>query len=499
MGSKFQRNRPINLILADRDPSFRRICRETITRQTAIDITLYEADSADTLAVLVNNHPDALLFLDSTLFPGTKTSPVSSVKNLGHGGAILVCTPDTSISAAISFVRDGAEDVLAKPSNEQAIARAVASLLEVQKHQVPCARRSPSSSKTDFAGFVGRSTEMQSVYSQIQSIAKSSAPAFITGESGTGKELCAEAIHQLSARSNRRLVSLNCSAIPNDLMESEIFGHTKGAFTGAIKDRPGAAELADGGTLFLDEICEMDISLQAKLLRFIQTGTIRRVGGSVDIKVDIRFVCATNRDPLEAMHTGNFREDLYYRLHVIPVHLSPLRDRIEDILPIALSYLDHCASEENSSFRAFSKDAVQILKSYDWPGNVRQLQNIIRRLVVLNDGELIDAEMLRVVLNQVSRNSDAPGQRDPVESTPTNAILPLAVQERNIIENTLNRCGGNIVEAANALAISPSTIYRKLQAWQNQNPNRKNITPVQGRQNYDPMIGRILSVQHNFQ
>lgn len=311
----------------------------------------------------------------------------------------------------------------------------------------------------------------------IESAAPSRATTFITGESGTGKELCAEAIHQKSPRAKQRFVTLNCAAIPKDLMESEIFGHVKGAFTDAISDRDGAASLADGGTLFLDEICEMNLVLQTKLLRFIQTGRIQKVGGDVEEPVDVRFVCATNRDPLQAVAQGEFREDLYYRLHVIPIHLPPLRERDNDILLLANRLLIEFAHEEGKRFRGFDDEAAKAMARYSWPGNVRQMQNVLRNVVVLNDAERVAIDMLpsnfagslapRVSIKETT--TPDPRARGP-EATPVAtgeaSIIPLWRIERKAIEDAIKRCDGNIPRAAVFLEVSPSTIYRKLQSWE---------------------------------
>ena len=321
---------------------------------------------------------------------------------------------------------------------------------------------------------------MQAVYRIIESAANSKASIFIKGESGTGKEVTAEAIHRQSKRRNKPFVALNCAAIPKDLMESEIFGHVKGAFTSAVSDRDGAASLADGGTLFLDEICEMDINLQAKLLRFIQTESFQKVGGSALQKVDIRFVCATNRDPAEEVEKGNFREDLYYRLHVIPVELPPLRDRDEDIVTLARGFLTDYAAEEGKPFRGFATDAEDALLSYEWPGNVRELQNVIRQVVVLNSGETVTAAMLPSPVGARSGISAPAAPRpsvpsaasvpdmapEPVQTGAGVQIRPLADVERDAIESAISLCDGNIRKAAHLLGISAPTIYRKKAAWE---------------------------------
>ncbi|MDH3336036.1 MAG: sigma-54 dependent transcriptional regulator, partial [Rhodospirillaceae bacterium] len=344
--------------------------------------------------------------------------------------------------------------------------------------------------RREYAGFIGASLPMQSVYRIIDSAAGSKATVFITGESGTGKEVCAEAIHNKSPRKAGPFVAINCGAIPKDLMESEIFGHVKGAFTGAVADRDGAATKAKGGTLFLDEICEMDMSLQTKLLRFIQTGTFQKVGGSKTEEADIRFVCATNKDPLVEVAEGRFREDLFYRLHVIPIAMPPLSARDLDVLAIAESLLSTYAAEENKSFKGFSSGVRGVLAAYQWPGNVRQLQNVIRNMVVLNDGEEITEDMLPAPLDEFVGKTDPIssiydiGQQDNAEGSIGGAlgknesaassfmplreddIRPLDETEREIIEHAIKICDGNVPKAAAHLGISASTIYRKRQAWE---------------------------------
>jgi len=286
---------------------------------------------------------------------------------------------------------------------------------------------------------------------------------FITGESGTGKDVCAEALHEKGPRAARRFVAINCAAIPRDLMESELFGVVRGAFTGAHDDRKGAAELADGGTLFLDEVGEMDLSLQSKLLRFLQTGTISRVGETAVRKVDVRVICATNRNPMQMITDRQFREDLFYRLHVLPIHLPPLRQRPSDILVLARHFLHRYAREEHKSFNGFSQEAAQHLTAADWPGNVRKLQNLIRRMVVMFDGGDISAPMLSAA--DIESQASAPVAVEAPRGDKGRSILPMWQQEQRIIEDAIAAFGGNISLAAAALEISPSTIYRKKQSW----------------------------------
>jgi two-component system repressor protein LuxO len=361
-------------------------------------------------------------------------------------------------------VKAGAVDFLPKPIGVSALIERLDAAVAAwrAKAAVPAeasARPAPTS-HAEFDGFIGDSPAMRAVYDQIRRMAPSKAPVFITGESGTGKEVVAEAIHQAAGGDGRPFVAINCSAIPKDLMESEIFGHMRGAFTGASDNRTGAAELADGGTLFLDEIGEMDLALQAKLLRFIQTGTLRRVGGSELKTVDVRFVCATNRDPFAEVESGRFRSDLFYRLHVLPIQLPPLRERREDILPLARAFLARYAAEEQRGFHGFDAGAETALLAYAWPGNVRQLQNAIRRTVVLHDGSQVTAAMLPETL----RAELVPG---PVGAglAPPVPVASFREQERRIIETALAAFGGNVPRAAAALEISPATIYRKMKSW----------------------------------
>ena len=259
----------------------------------------------------------------------------------------IVITANGSINRAVQAMRAGAFDFLVKPFDEARLLCAVENALASAPDRRGRGAGDPA--PAGFQGFIGGSAAMQDIYRMVRSIGRSTATVFITGESGTGKEVCARAIHAMSTRAAKPFVPLNCAAIPRDLLESEVFGHLKGAFTGALSDKPGAAAVADGGTLFLDEICEMDLSLQTKLLRFLQTSTIQPVGAARPIPVDVRIVCATNRDPAEEVRQGRFREDLYYRLHVVPIHMPPLRARPDDIMDIAQASLVEFAAEEGKA------------------------------------------------------------------------------------------------------------------------------------------------------
>jgi len=344
--------------------------------------------------------------------------------------------------------------------------------------------------KDGFSGFIGNSLSMQFVYNSIEKAAPSQASIFIMGESGTGKEVAARAIHDLSKRSDAPFIALNCAAIPSELMESEIFGHVKGAFSGAINTRDGAATLADGGTLFLDELSEMDISLQSKLLRFIQTGTFQRVGDSRTETVDIRFVSATNRNPIDAIEDKKLREDLYYRLNVISMDLPPLKERDNDACLLAQFFLERFTELEDKTVVGFSSDAEKLLLGYNWPGNVRQLENCIHSAVVMSNGPLITdqciANTLNIKLEDLKSNLqnttstyndvdnrqaiDTEHLRDnnsvTSNMTLSTQIEPLSKVEEQTIKHAIDACEGNVVKAASLLEVSPSTLYRKIQSWE---------------------------------
>jgi len=409
------------------------------------------------------SRPPSLVILDLCL-PGIQGVDVlRRMREEGRSQPVIVITDHASIDAAVGAMRNGAYDFVAKPFDANRIRVTVENALREQDRQATVSQYREPFEGDRFHGFIGSSDAMHSVYHLVRSAATSRATIFIAGESGTGKELCAQAIHAESRRVDGPFVAINCAAIPNALMESEIFGHVKGAFTGAAADRDGAAVEADGGTLFFDEICEMDLDLQAKLLRFIQTGTFRQVGSSEETEVDVRFVCATNRDPLEEVNNGRFREDLYYRLHVVPIDLPSLRERRQDIMLIGGHLLREISAEEGKGFRRFSDAAEELLTGYGWPGNVRQFENIVRNIVVLHDGDEVTAEMIPAPINISGTPTQAAS--DSASTNGDDSIRSLRDIEKETIENAIAACGGNVAQAAASLGVSPSTLYRKRQAW----------------------------------
>ncbi len=311
----------------------------------------------------LTNEPAAIL-LDLKLPDADGLDILRGLRERGSNTPVVVITAHGSMQTAIEAMRAGATDFLVKPFQAERLKVTLNNALERQALMTVVKTYREEIDRHHFQGFIGSSLKMQAVYRAIESAASSKATVFLTGESGTGKEVAAKAIHDLSGRPGA-FIPLNCGAIPKDLMESEIFGHVKGAFTGALAEREGAARQAHGGTFFLDEICEMDLQLQTKLLRFLQTGQFTKVGGGTMEEVDVRIVCATNRDPRIEVQEGRFREDLFYRLHVIPIELPPLRQRGNDILEIAETFFQQFSEQEGKPFEALGDSAQTALKGHD--------------------------------------------------------------------------------------------------------------------------------------
>lgn len=389
---------------------------------------------------------------------------------------IIVVTANGSMGVAVDAMRRGAVDFVVKPAGRERLKATVQNAVKTFVLKKTVETYEAQIDRKTFCDFVGKSLVMQGVYKTIEAAAPSKASVFVTGETGTGKELAARAVHQLSPRKSAPFVPINCGAIPENLIESELFGHVKGAFTGATSDRLGAAHMASGGTLLLDELGEMPIDLQPKLLRFIQTGEFARLGETATRKADIRIVAATNRDPMQAVREGRLREDLYYRLHVIPVALPPLRERGTDILLLAEDFLARFAQEEGKTFSGFARSAEERLVSHDWPGNVRELENLLRQAVVLCEEGEITGEMLPSIsgvgASALAIGSDMgtsnlrSGNAMQMTDPQSYSVEPLWLSEKKAIERAIALCRGNVTAAAQLLEINASTIYRKKSAWE---------------------------------
>nr|WP_209881756.1 sigma-54 dependent transcriptional regulator [Azospirillum soli] len=429
---------------------------------------------ADTLArarVLLPDAELAAVLLDLELPDGRGIDLLQELRDAGNNVPVVVVTAHGSVEAAVEAMRAGADDFLTKPIEAERLLTTLRHVLERKQllSIVDTLRADLATGR--FEGFIGSDLSMQAVYRVIEQAARSSATVFITGESGTGKEVTAEAIHRRSERRNRPFVAVNCGAIPKELMESELFGHVRGAFTGATTDRAGLVVQADGGTLFLDEIGDMELALQVKLLRFLQTGVVQPVGSDRTRSVNVRIVCATNRDPLAEVQAGRFREDLYYRLYVLPIELPPLRKRGRDVVLIANHFLAEYGVLEGRRFHGFTPEVEALLRGFRWPGNIRQLQNMVRSIVVMHDAELVTPDMLPAWLRTESAAPAPSAARPPpfgAELVTREVIRPLAEVERDTIERAVALCGGNLTEAANRLGINVSTIHRKRQHWRSE-------------------------------
>jgi len=388
---------------------------------------------------------DGLAFLDE-------------LAKLGGEASVVMMTAYATIHTAVEAMRKGAYDYIQKPFEADEMTLVVERALEhrrlVKENE---AYRTSARDWQRGRQLVGQSAAMRGVMEKVARVAGSSATVLIRGDSGTGKELIARAIHAQSPRANRPLLAVNCAALSSTLLESELFGHEKGAFTGADRLRKGRFELADGGTLLLDEISEMDLKLQAKLLRVLQEQEFERVGSSTTRTVDVRVIATTNRDLEEMVGGGSFRGDLFYRLNVVPIHLPLLRHRLEDLEALCEYFLRRCADRDGRNVKILGRESLAVLQSYPWPGNVRELENLLERISILDAAEVITAEMVRSALELGSVGPAAAGaaERD----------LSLAQMERELIERTLEKHHGHRQKTAEALGIGVRTLGMKLKQW----------------------------------
>ncbi|EWC40709.1 sigma-54-dependent transcriptional regulator [Stutzerimonas stutzeri] len=392
---------------------------ETIIRSALrrlLERNQYEVSEAGSVQEAQERYsiPGFDLIVSDLRLPG---APGTELIKLAEGTPVLIMTSYASLRSAVDSMKMGAVDYIAKPFDHDEMLQTVARILNdrQQAAAMPAAStRSTSGAASgaprDDIGIIGHCTPMQDLFSKIRKVAPTDSNVLIQGESGTGKELVARALHNLSRRAKAPMISVNCAAIPETLIESELFGHEKGAFTGASAGRAGLVEAADGGTLFLDEIGELPLEAQARLLRVLQEGEIRRVGSVQSQKVDVRLIAATHRDLKTLAKTGQFREDLYYRLHVIALKLPPLRERGNDVLEIAKAFLARQGERLSGDDLHFSRDAEQAIRHYSWPGNVRELENAIERAAILSESPEIDADLLGIdiELDELDDDFDEP-------------------------------------------------------------------------------------------
>lgn len=376
---------------------------------------------------------------------------------------IILMTAYGTVSNAVAAMEKGAFNFIEKPIDWQKLFALVGKALQHAELKRENSQLKERLERSAFANIIGASTSIREVFSKIRQVASSDTTVLVTGESGTGKELVTSAVQALSARAQAPFIKLNCAAIPENLLESELFGHEKGAFTGAAQLKKGKFELADKGTLLLDEIAEMKPELQAKLLRVLQDGEFTRLGGSKTIKADVRILCATNADIEDRIKKGLFRSDLYYRIGVFTIHIPPLRERKEDIPLLAGYFLEKSANDLGKEIAGFSKEAMDALKIYSWPGNVRQLKNAVEYAALMaNAGE----EIKLGDLPEDVRRGDGGGDSDKASEQPAeNAPLSLKEMEKQAILAALKRTGGSKAAAAKELGIGLKTIYRKIEEY----------------------------------
>ncbi len=461
---------PLRFLLIEQDPVFVRQMQTDLSLEFGERCALQHVMNTKQASLILRSQQFDVILVDLSSLSGLDIAlegSISKICRLAKTSLIIAMSAENSVSMAVDAMGAGAHDCLTKPLSMKVFGDRITELGQrhghaIHGHAITVTSHKNSDECTGFEGFVGSEAQMKTVYEQIVQMAPSSAPVFITGESGTGKELCAKALHQRGSRANKPFIAINCSVIPRELMESEIFGVARSACSGADKNRPGAVERAAGGVLFLDEISELELGLQAKLLRFLQTGTISRVGETISRNVNVRVVCATVKNPMKLIAERKFREDLFYHLHVLPINLPPLRQRSVDILPLAQSFLERYSAEEKKRFCGFSPETQKLMSIRDWPGNVRQLQNLIRRIVIMFDGTQVNAQML----NSAEVELQSPHNEIVLSSSAQVPIEPMWRQEQKIIETAIACHNGNISLAAAALEISPSTIYRKKQAWE---------------------------------
>jgi len=420
--------------------------------------TLLASDASEALYMVEKQEPD--IIISDVVMP--EVSGLELLRTLKAGDPhrpVLLITAQASIDTAVEAMKQGARDFLTKPLTDLPKLKALLDDAERELELRRKARRLTARIEDEggIGDFVGISKAIREVYQLIESVAERDVSVMITGESGTGKEVVARTIHKLSRREAKPFIAINAAAIPESLIESELFGHERGAFTGAVATRQGVFEQANGGTLLIDEIAEMPMALQPKLLRVLADGKVRRLGGSHEFEFDVRVLAATNRDPLKAIEDVRLREDLYYRLNVVPIALPPLRARGEDISLLAQHFVTEFNTKHHLNIEGTTDEAVALLKAYPWPGNVRELRNVIERSVVLSKGSWIEEKDLPPYIRNPSVKVEklvfAVGQ------------TTVADAERELILKTLEQAGNNKAEAARQLGVDVKTIYNKLKSY----------------------------------
>jgi DNA-binding NtrC family response regulator len=447
--------RKTKVLIVDDEPAIREVL-EMILQEWGYEVRL-AADGAEARQMVATYDPD--MVISDVVMPQLSGLDLLRLLKVGNPNRpVILITAHASIDLAVEAMKQGAQDFVTKPMDYpklRAILKAAES--DIESRETSRELTSQLQRGSTFGEFIGTSKPMREVYDLIQSLSATDASALVTGESGTGKELAARTIHRLSRRMDGPFIAVNSAAIPETLIESEVFGYEKGAFTGAVGVRQGCFELASGGTLFLDEIGEMPISLQPKLLRVLEDGKVRRLGGKQEVAFDVRVIAATNQEPRNAIADGKLREDLFYRLTVFNIVLPPLRDRKEDLPLLTQHFIVEFNRKHNAKVEAVRDDAMELLMNYSWPGNVREFRNVMERALILAKGEWIESAHL------------PPYLRGSGTELSTKIVLPIGITaaeaERELILRTLERTNHNKAEAARQLGLDVKTIRNKLKAY----------------------------------
>ena len=451
-----------NVLVVDDDRLSRQFLVEAVR---SLGYTVSQAENGeDALELVAKDHPD--LVLTDLRMPGTDGLALAeAIAERTEGLPVVLVTAHGTIESAVRAMKAGAADFLLKPCTPDAL-----EVVLKRVEQTTRLRRENEYLRSELISSqdegVAESAPLLETRRSAERIAQSKGTVLITGESGTGKERVAHYIHGTSGRKDAPFIRVNCAALSETLLESELFGHERGAFTGAHKSREGRFELADGGTLLLDEIGEISPALQAKLLRVLEEEEFERVGGNQTLSVDVRVIATTNRNLASEVAAGNFREDLYYRLHVLPIHLHPLRERAQDILPLAQHFVAHYAAQNGRSVPSVTPAAQLKLQQWNWPGNVRELENVVQRAVVLLQGDALDVSDLSFgpIAAEVDPSAPVAAKAGPQSAHPL-ANRPLSDIEREAILATLDCTGGNKTEAARRLGVSARTLSNKMKLW----------------------------------
>ena len=458
-------NSEIHIMVVDDKRGSREALQKMIAKE---DYRVSIAHDAETALELFDSEPAHLVITDLRMPGMDGISLLREVKRKSPETEVILISGHGTVESAVAAMREGAYDFITKPLERVVVLKAISKAREKQELiRENAGLRAQLRNLRDPSGLIGNSNSFREVTELIRQVAPTSANVLILGESGTGKELVANAIQNLSERANRPFIKVNCAALPENLLESELFGYERGAFTGAVARKEGRFYLADGGMFFLDEISDMPMALQAKILRVLQEGEFERLGGNETLKVDVRIIAAANQDLQTAIAERRFREDLYYRLNVISIQVPPLRERRGDIPLLIGHFTQRYAAKNNQPVSGFSREAVEAMSNYDWPGNIRELENAVERAVILGRDEVLTLDDLPPSVTQGSR----PGDEEHIEAGSRVISIPvgtpLAEVEQRVILETLRETGGDKSAAARQLGIATRTVYRKLEQAEN--------------------------------